>query len=82
MKDSITKDDLYALILMLKAGHDGAIVVLESENDCRGLDSFIDSTNCQTIPGHGKENGLFADEWGFGVAGMPPSSVSQQQSYT
>ena len=56
MKDSITKDDLYALILMLKAGHDGAIVVLESENDCRGLDSFIDSTNCQTIPGHGKEN--------------------------
>lgn len=55
MRNLLTGDDLYAQLLMLRAINKSTVLLLlEGESDCKALESHLDETSVQPIPGHGK----------------------------
>lgn len=54
MLDSVTGDDLFAQIQMLRTSDPRTIVLVEGGSDCDALDPHIDDACAQTIPGHSR----------------------------
>ncbi|MDQ3915013.1 MAG: DUF4435 domain-containing protein [Actinomycetota bacterium] len=61
MIDSLTKDDLFSTLLIMRgADPEIALLVVEGPSDSRLLKSFTDPLACQLVPGYGKESVLNA----------------------
>lgn len=56
MLESLTGDDIYATVVMMKAADARAVVVLEGPNDCNCLGPHISPDTAETLPAHGAAN--------------------------
>lgn len=55
MRESITKDDVFSEIILLKAAESRVILLVEGDSDIRVLDPHVDTHSANCIQGHGKE---------------------------
>ena len=56
MRQGLTPDDLFALVLLMRSADHRTLILVEGPSDSAVLDPHIDSQHCVTIPGHGKNN--------------------------
>lgn len=63
MKEHLTGYSLANDIRMTRSVFSGAFLIVEgSESDLKVYSNFVESTHCQIIPAHGKENALLAKQ--------------------
>ena len=60
MRSTLTADDLFVEILMLRGADDRVILLVEGVEDCGSLDAHIRQELAYTLPGHGKNRVLGA----------------------
>jgi hypothetical protein len=54
MRERLTGDDLYALLLMLRQVDKRVFVIVEGDTDCQALDPHLDPEVAVSFPGHSK----------------------------
>jgi len=60
MKAYLTPNDIANTVRMMRASHQGAIVIVEGDTDLRVYRRFVDENHCQLVPGIGRPNTIGA----------------------
>lgn len=62
MREFLTADDIYALILSIRSVRSTSILLVEGDSDAIALDAHLSETHAESLPAHGKLNVLGAVE--------------------